>query len=168
MTECWRELGCSDYGDVPVELYELDYVRTKNHPMHVWNAILHLDKIGKTEYPKWIREYLIQSAKNLKACDPKPNGRYGVVAAFGLIPCSQLFEPDIGKIRLAYDLMKEKVQYGRKSVDKAASEVEYELDQSDFEPTTRGSLAKSAIVKLYSKLKKIEDKNIDNAFEQLK
>ncbi len=168
MTIFWRELGFSeDSADVFVRFYELDYIRTKN-PIHVWNAILHINKQGKTDYPKWIRDYLVQSARNLKVCDPKPKGEYGVVAAFGFTSCSQLYERDIDKIKLAYDLMWDKTQHEGKAIDKAAGEVESELDQSGLKASQRGYLGKSAIVKLFCELKRVEDENIEQVFAELK
>ena len=157
MTTFWRELGYSeDSGDIFVGFFELDYRRTKN-PMCAWNAILRINEMGSTDYPKWIRDYLVESATNLKACDPKPKGKHGVVAAFGFKSCSQLHEPDIDKITLAYELMREKVQLSRTSIEDAAYEVENELNQGDLKPMQRGYLGNSAIEKLYREINQAED-----------
>jgi len=152
-----KSMGCSEdsQGDLTVGLAERAYMNDKN-PMHVWRTIERIENgdLGGP-YPRWIRAYLVQSARNLRRCAHTPRGMNGIAAAFDLTG-SQLHEPDCFKQFDAYEIMRAKVIQGA-TIENAALEVEREIDQGGLAPGQRGYLGSSKLEKIYRKLYKTED-----------
>lgn len=142
--------------------YEFNYRRTGN-PMYVWEAILLLDMYDEKTYPDWIIEYLIQSAKKLKKCEPKAKGENGMLAAFGL-KGNMLYTEDADMVVLAYQLMDENVNDGM-TLEDASLKVEIEMNKALKEKykekrpkeRQRGYYGPDKLQKLYREMKKAID-----------
>ena len=164
----WKKYrGYSDDSeDFIVGFHELDYRRT-NNPIYVWKAIKRMNDIEMTNYPKWIRDYLVISATKLEVCKPVPQGKGGVLAAIGFKSCLQLYEEDTVKIDHAYDLMCGRIRSGM-TIEEAALKVEYMIDQDGLKENQRGYLGSSRLEKLYRELRKKRGEGwaIEDVFEE--
>lgn len=123
--------------------------KSDHNPRHVWKAIRLCEEDRIKEYPQWVREYLSTTANNLlNKCDHKAKGDNGVVACLGFDRLSQLYEND-GDITIeVLNLMEEKLAAG-KTIEEAANETEYEVDQKELRRGQRGYFGASKIEKLY-------------------
>lgn len=141
-----------DSKDVIVGLHELEYRRTKN-PIYVWKAITRMAKIQMTTYPKWIRDYLGTCAKQIATCEPGTSGQSDVVDSLGFSSLRQLRKKDDRKISLAFDWMCYYVSNG-KTIEDAAGEVEYIVNDDGLKPKQIGYLGSSKLEKIYRDLMK--------------
>lgn len=150
----WKKfLGYSDDSkDMFVGFYEMDFKKT-NNPIFVWKAITRMNEIQMTNYPKWIRDYLVISAKNLEVCEPVPQGKDGVLAALGIKSCAKLQIKNNYNVDHAYDLMCGRIRSGM-TIEDAALTVEHMIDQGDLKPKQKGYLGNSKLEKLYRELRK--------------
>lgn len=102
-----EDINMDDITQFIIDEYKEDYIKDHN-PIYVWECIRFIEGNGQeqsTEYPAWIRKYLLRTANNLRKCDHKAKGDNGIVAAFGFMGAYQLYMRDELKVSLAYAYM---------------------------------------------------------------